>query len=197
MGLMMTSIACEKEDVVEPEPEPETPTLTAQEEEDLTFLREEEKLARDVYLFSLDKYGEQIFEKISNSEQKHMDEILDLLNYYGVEDPAQDEIGVFTNSVLQDLYDELTLISDSSVVHAYTVGATIEDLDINDIVHFEGNTEKEDLIDAYQNLVCGSKNHIQGYTTQLSNNDITYVPQFISQEDYDTILDNGHLSCMQ
>jgi len=35
--------------------------LSTEEIEDLTYLREEEKLARDVYLYSFDKYGETIF----------------------------------------------------------------------------------------------------------------------------------------
>ena len=196
MGLMLTSIGCEKDDIEEiVPPPPAEPTLTAQEESDLIFLREEEKLARDVYLFSLDKYEEQIFQNISNSEQKHMDKLLDLLNFYNIEDPAQEEIGVFTNEELQVLYDELVMISDSSLVHAFTVGAIIEDLDIKDIVHFEENTDKVDILEAYANLVCGSKNHIQGYTNKLNANGVTYVPQFISQEDYDTILDEGHLNC--
>ncbi len=192
---MLTSIGCEKDDVEEIAPPPAEPTLTAQEESDLIFLREEEKLARDVYLFSLDKYEEQIFQNISNSEQMHMDELLVLLEYYNIEDPAQDEIGVFGNSELQVLYDELVMISDSSLVHAFTVGAIIEDLDISDIIHFQENTDKADILEAYDMLVCGSKNHIQGYTNKLIANGASYTPQFISQEEYDTILSDGHLMC--
>jgi len=193
IGLMITSVGCSKDEVEEIEIA--VPTLTALEKSDLIFLREEEKLARDVYLFSLDKYEEQIFQNISNSEQKHMDQLLDLLNFYNIEDPANEEVGVFTNVELQVLYDELTMISDSSLVHAFSVGALIEDLDIKDIVLFEANTEKADILEAYEMLVCGSKNHIQGYTNKLNANGVTYIPQFISQEDYDAILSGGHLSC--
>jgi len=43
-------------------------SLSIQEKEDLQFLKEEEKLARDVYLYSYDLYGQKIFKNISNSE---------------------------------------------------------------------------------------------------------------------------------
>lgn len=50
--------------------------LTQAEIDDLKFLREEEKLARDVYLFSFNKYQVSIFDNISQSEQKHMNSVL-------------------------------------------------------------------------------------------------------------------------
>ena len=48
-----------------------TPVLSAKEASDLIFLREEEKLARDVYLALYDAWGTPIFLNISSSEQKH------------------------------------------------------------------------------------------------------------------------------
>ena len=53
--------------------------MTQAEKDGLILMREEEKLARDVYLHSFDLYGVQIFSNISNAEQTHMDRILDLL----------------------------------------------------------------------------------------------------------------------
>jgi hypothetical protein len=73
----------------------------------LLHLREEKKLARDVYLYAFRKYGQQIFSNISNSEQTHLDQILELINTYGLVDPAEEE-GKFTNEGLQNLYDQLT-----------------------------------------------------------------------------------------
>lgn len=169
--------------------------LTEQEKNDLFFLREEEKLARDVYLFSFQKYGVNIFQNISNSEQKHMDQVLVLIEYYGLNDPASSDIGVFSNDELQGLYDDLTAISDSSLIHAYTIGATIEDLDIKDIVLFELNTTKTDLLALYEALVCGSRNHMRGFNNQLESNNITYTPQFITQAEFDDIINGNHETC--
>lgn len=169
--------------------------LTQSEIDDLNFLREEEKLARDVYLFSYNKYQSEIFNSISQSEQKHMDSVLKLMTKYGIPDSASIEIGVFNNSNLQSLYTALTTQSDISVIEALKVGATIEDLDINDIDDFIINTTKSDLLKVYDNLTCGSKNHIRSYTSQLTINGLTYIPQFISIEYYNIILSSSISGC--
>jgi hypothetical protein len=172
-----------------------TVLLTQAEIEDLKFLREEEKLARDVYLFSYNKYQISVFNSISSSEQKHMDSVLSLLNKYGISDPASPQVGVFVNQDLQLLYNSLTAQATISSVEALKVGATIEDLDINDIDHFISNTTKTDLLSVYDNLTCGSKNHIRSFTTQLTLNQVVYVPQFISTEYYTTILSSPSGGC--
>jgi len=175
--------------------EPETLTLTDEEKEDLLFLREEEKLARDVYLYAYEKYGLRIFQNISGSEQNHMNMVLALLIKYELEDPASPEVGVFNNPELQTLYDELTALVDQSETDALIVGATIEDLDINDIHTFQERTEKLDLLDVYGKLECGSRNHLRSYYGELVNRDVTYSPQFISQEEFDEIVNSPHERC--
>lgn len=187
--------SCDKDDDTSGADINPTITLSEQEETDLIFLREEEKLARDVYLYAYDKYGQQIHNNVANSEQKHMDQVLVLLEQYGLEDPASQDRGVFSNTELQGLYTDLTAIADTSVIGAYLVGATIEDLDIKDIVHFEVNTTKQDLLDMYTALVCGSRNHMRGYNNQLIANNVTYVPQFITQAEFDDIINGEHESC--
>lgn len=48
-------------------------TLEEKEIEHITYIREEEKLARDVYLTLYELYQASIFENISESEQRHND----------------------------------------------------------------------------------------------------------------------------
>ncbi|MBK8348343.1 MAG: DUF2202 domain-containing protein [Saprospiraceae bacterium] len=48
------------------------------------FLRQEEKLAHDVYVYAYDKYGITIFNNISNSEQTHINNMTDLLAKYNI-----------------------------------------------------------------------------------------------------------------
>ncbi len=169
--------------------------LSQAEINDLKFLREEEKLARDVYLYSYDKYQLMIFDNISQSEQRHMNSVLNLLNKYGIPDSASTEIGVFNNPDLQKLYNSLTKQANISSVEALKAGATIEDLDINDIDDFTSNTTKPDLLNVYGNLNCGSKNHIRAFTRWLENNEVTYTPQYISVEEYNTILSSSNGGC--
>ena len=170
-------------------------TLTLKEQQDLLFLREEEKLARDVYLFSFDVYGDEVFNNIASSEQQHMDQVLTLLNTYGLKDPVSSERGVFKDPMLQDLYTDLTAGSEISLLNALTAGATIEDLDINDISIFESQTIKTDLLKLYDQLKCGSKNHLRSYTDRLDVLGGEYVPQYISFEEYNSIVSSDRERC--
>ncbi len=169
--------------------------LTASEEEDLLTLREEEKLARDVYLYAYDKYGLDIMNNISQSEQMHMDEVLSLLNKYGLEDPAIPVRGAFNNETLQTLYNDLTAQVDASELDALIVGATIEDLDIYDIEDFESRTEKSDILDVYAKLTCGSRNHMRGFYDELTLRDYSYEPQFITNEALFNIVNSDSERC--
>ncbi len=173
----------------------ETGILSQQEEEDLKFSREEEKLARDVYLFSFDKYGNAIFNNIAKSEQQHMDQVLILLNNYQISDPALSEMGVFSNYELQDLYNELTTKSNISLIDALEVGAIIEDLDINDLNILKSRTTKSDLLNVYTSLECGSRNHLRSYIGQLELNNVGYSPEFISTADFNEIINSTKEQC--
>ncbi len=192
-GIVALTISCSDETTNEDQ----LVALTEQEKEDLLFLREEEKLARDVYLFSFDIYEDGIFKNIASSEQQHMEAVLTLLNKYGLSDPTSSEIGVFKDQVLQVLYDQLTTASKESLLNALTVGATIEDLDINDISIFESRTTKEDLLQVYEGLKCGSGNHLRSYTDRLDLLETDYTPQYISPEEYTAIISTERERCGQ
>ena len=170
--------------------------LTAVEQQDLSYLREEEKLARDVYLYNKELYGLNIFGNISSREQTHMDKVLELLELAGLEDPMKsNSIGEFNNAELAVLYTELTEQSSVSIVEALKVGALIEDLDIDDIERMITHTSNETVLTLYANLVCGSKNHIRSYTRNLESNGAAYTPQFISNDYYNQILSESNAGC--
>ncbi len=101
---------------------------------DMAFLREEEKLARDVYITLHDRWGLPIFDQIAVSEQLHTDSVRALLDRHDLYDPVLDDnVGVFTDPFLASLYDQLVNLGLTSEIDALVVGATIEDLDILDI----------------------------------------------------------------
>jgi len=168
-------------------------TISAEEEAMLKYMREEEKLARDVYLKLYEVYEMQVFNNISNSEQRHMDRVLCLLNHYNIEDPASDEAGVFSDNDLQELYTSLVELGTTSNVNALTVGATIEDVDIFDLEGSIGQTSNEAIINIFEHLKCGSENHMRAFSRLLNNYDVNYTPQYIAQAAYDEILagENG------
>ena len=169
-----------------------TPALTNQEELDLLQLREEEKLARDVYLYLYDKWGQWIFANIAESEQRHMGSVLNLLVSHNIPDPVGKDIpGVFQDKLMQNLYDDLITEGSVSKVDALRVGAKIEDMDIFDIYEMLTHTEKNDLINVYENLAKGSRNHLRAFVGQLEMFGESYKAQgYLTQEEIDAIVDS-------
>ena len=170
-------------------------SLSNIEIENLQFLKEEEKLARDVYLYSFDLYSQNIFKNISNSEQSHMNSVTVILNKYDIQDLSFEERGKFSNELLQELYDSLTELSERSLEDALIAGATVEDLDINDLNTFILSTDHQDIEDMFQLLICGSRNHLRGFINNLENLNVHYIPQYISLEEYNTIINDSHEQC--
>jgi hypothetical protein len=163
--------------------------LSAAETEDLLFMREEEKLARDVYISLYDKWGLQIFSNISQSEQTHTEAIRDLIEKYDLTDPvADDTVGVFVNEELAALYEDLVAQGSESEVAALTVGALIEDLDIKDLADAIERTDNEDIALVYENLQRGSRNHLRSFTRQLDMRGESYTPAYISADEYEAII---------
>lgn len=168
---------------------PATVELSAEEAAMLTYMREEEKLARDVYLLMYETWDAAIFDKIADSEQQHMDTMLKKLDKYHLPDPALAQ-GEFTDEGLQEKYDELSGDGLNSYIDGLYVGATIEEIDMIDIQHAIDITIPVDLVVAYQHLLEGSKNHLRAYVGALETQGVVYAPQFISQELFDAIMEN-------
>lgn len=164
-------------------------TISPEEKDGLIFMREEEKLARDVYSTLYDRWGIQIFSNIAQSEQTHTEAVRTILGKYNIADPvADDTIGVFVNSDLQTLYTDLTARGLMSLEEALTVGALIEDLDIADLQKQIALTDNDDIKLVYENLMRGSRNHLRSFVSQLSSRGVTYTPQYITQSEFDAIL---------
>ncbi|TNF33770.1 MAG: DUF2202 domain-containing protein [Gammaproteobacteria bacterium] len=183
----------------------------------LIFIREEEKLARDVYMTLSTLYpSARIFVNIGEgSEQTHTDMVRDKLEAYGIPDPNPDtnnlptSIGVYTGEEFGGYFTEkyvyLIEVGSRSELDALYVGAFIEELDMHDIVecpdYIEDSdngidecgmeyTDEQPLINTYSTLVDGSKNHLRSFVGQIEAiiGEGNYVAQVISQEEVDEIL---------
>ena len=142
--------------------------LTQEQKDDLLFMVEEEKLARDVYLYLYDLWGNSIFNNISNSEQRHMDAIGYLINRYGLKAPVTlNSRGEFQNQELQELYNTLIEKGKTSLIDALEVGVAIEEKDIADLEERLEANPPEDFTTTYQNLLNGSYNHLNAFNRQL------------------------------
>ena len=192
-------------------------TLDDYEASHLTFMREEEKLARDVYLTFAGMWPDQpLFYNIATkSEQTHTDTMRDKLEQYGVDDPnpetnvnIQDTLGVFKGeewgAYFSDKFTALTDQGDISELGALYAGAFIEELDMHDIAECPevmvdagypdpcglNYTEELGLINAYSFLIDGSESHLRAYVGQIEAVEeyCTYEAQYLSQEEVDAIL---------
>lgn len=164
-------------------------SLNADELSSLQLMREEEKLARDVYTALYGKWGISVFLNISTSEQQHTDAVLTLLNKYGLKDPVGNNLpGVFANPDLQVLYTQLVAKGSISALEAYKVGATIEDLDIFDLKNSLLKSDNQDIKLVYDLLLLGSRNHMRSFYGQIISLVSSYSAQFISQSELDAII---------
>jgi hypothetical protein len=139
--------------------------LSQPETEHLLLMREEEKLARDVYLALGQKWNTPVFANIARSETRHMAAIKGLLDRYGLQDPVvEDAPGKFTNPKLAQIYEELVQTGMVSAADAYRVGVQIEELDIADLKEGLAATTHGDIRMVYQNLIQASQNHLQAFS---------------------------------
>jgi hypothetical protein len=138
-------------------------SLNEAEEAGILQLREEEKLARDVYTLLEEKWGLSAFSQIKPSEQKHMDAVAKLINRYDLLDPAQESIGIFENQKISSLFETLMTKGEQSEVDALQVGMTVEDVDIYDIDEILSKNDNQDIQVVFTNLRNGSIKHLQRF----------------------------------
>lgn len=165
-------------------------TLTPDEAAGLQFMREEEKLAHDVYVTLYEKWDLSAFNSITASEQKHTEAVAYLLERYDISDPTVgNDLGEFTDPELQALYNKLVAQGSQSIADALTVGAAIEEIDILDLQERMAETTNADILRVYKNLLAGSENHLRAFVSNLKvQTGETYAPQYLSQDDYDAIM---------
>jgi hypothetical protein len=145
--------------------------LSDVERNHLLLMREEEKIARDVYQALNAKWNHQTFSNITKSEQQHMDELKVMLDNYGIADPAAGKKpGEFKNKKLQGLYTDLVQKGSKSLSDALAVGVEIEKLDIADLEEAISKTTHSDVNLVYNNILRGSKNHLESFSRQPGGN---------------------------
>jgi hypothetical protein len=169
-------------------------SLSQEEKDGLLFMLEEEKLARDTYIYMNNLWGLNQFNNIKNSEQSHMDAIVAILEQNDIEYTILPQ-GEFSYQNLQDLYNQFVIDGQVSSESALQIGATIEDLDIVDLEDYINDSTNSVLISTYENLQCGSRNHLRSFVTAIENLGFTYTPQFLTLEEYEAILNSSREQC--
>jgi hypothetical protein len=189
-------------------------TLDFNEQTHLEYMREEEKLARDVYIALGVRYpAMKIFGNIDDAEQRHTCAVCDMLKKYGVEDPnTNDNVGVFTGSdfgtYFTAQYTDLVSRGSSNPIDALYVGAYIEEMDMIDInycpeeiiqqkngISSESDcgkiySDNPDIQRLYTSLLQGSENHLRAFVRSIERRqgEGSYQAQVLTQDQVDAIL---------
>lgn len=147
----------------------------------LLLMREEEKLAKDVYAYFASLYSVPAFTNITASETKHMSSVKTLLDKYNITDPVKDDtIWVFTNPLFTMLYNELTTKGTTSLTEALKIWIQIEELDITDIDKLLSQVPTDsDFALVYNNLRSWSIRHLTSFINNLEKQWETYVSIYL------------------
>ncbi len=165
--------------------------LSEEEQQDLQYMLEEEKLARDVYVALSEKWDHPAFKNISASEDRHFASVKLVAEKHNLQIPqnvVKDQTGKFDNKELQALYTELVNTGSQSLIAALQVGAKIEELDIKDLEAAMARTQNEQLTGLYTRLQSASQKHLRSFTQNLKQQGVDYTPMVLSQEQYNNIL---------
>jgi hypothetical protein len=160
------------------------------EQDSLAFMREEEKLAHDVYaLMDAHWTSTRVFGNIANSEATHTEAVRQLLLRYRLSDSAATSAaGSFQNASLQGLYTQLAASGAVSLIDGLKVGAAIEEIDMLDINTALLGIDNQDIRLVYDNLLKGSRNHLRSFVSNLLNQGVSYVPQYMDPAAYAAII---------
>lgn len=164
--------------------------VTETDIEHLLYMLEEEKLAHDVYVYFNEKFNRRVFQNISKSEAVHQKAVMYLINLFGIEAPDSKPAGEFHHPELQALYTKVTTEAET-LEDALKASALIEEVDIMDLKKAISETENENIKRVFSNLLQASGYHLKAFVKNLSVRGIDYQPQFLSQEEFNTILENS------
>ncbi|TNF37946.1 MAG: DUF2202 domain-containing protein [Deltaproteobacteria bacterium] len=171
-------------------------TVDPQLAADLAYLREEEKLARDVYTTLYEHRPMMMLANIAASEQAHMDAVAASLAAWGLPDPVVDDtVGVFVDPELDALYDQLVAAGRASNVAALTVAAAVEERDIADLEAMIGYITEPATLALLTNLQCASRNHMRIFVDRLTTSGDAYGAQVLSQGEVDAIVAAAREDC--
>ncbi len=166
----------------------EQTSLTPEEIAAVLYMREVEKLARDLYLTLYNATGEKIFLNLAESEQRHMDAVLAIIQKYGLPDPAG-SVGEFKNLKIAELYNTLLARASGGLLDALLAAAYVEEHDIVDLREMLTYVQNPDVRKVFQNLLDASANHLKSLVREIETRFcVKYRPQLLTEEELSQIL---------
>ena len=128
------------------------------------MMREEERLAHDLYVAFGEAWPDRRFDTISAAAARHGEATATLLANHDLPDPSVGSTpGVYAYPELQELYDAWVERGLTSKSEALAVGAELERRDIADLEAAMEATEQPDLDAVYQHIRDGSEKHLAAF----------------------------------
>ncbi|MDZ4059371.1 MAG: DUF2202 domain-containing protein, partial [Bacteroidales bacterium] len=173
-----------------------TAELTANEIEFLYAVREDEKLARDVYTYFFDKFELAPFSRIAKAEANHIAAVERLLYFYSITYPAVGPVGEFKDGDRKAYYESLINKGDTAL-EAYKATAYLEEKDVADYTLVLGSIQNPNIKMVIENLIKGSSNHLRASVRQVNALGGTYAPAFLTQEKFEEIVNSSFINGKQ
>ncbi len=151
-----------------------TGTVNEAETAGLLYMREEEKLARDVYTYLYTKYKLPVFLNVSKSETVHVSAVMKLIEGFNIVDNSSDVAGIYVNTHLTELYKQLIDLGNLSVIDALKVGVMIEQADIEDLTNELLTVQNPSIKTVYTNLLAASNAHLKAFSWNLNVRGVVY-----------------------
>jgi hypothetical protein len=167
-----------------------TADLTADEIEFIFAVREDEKIARDLYISFFGKFGLKPFENIGKAEDNHIKATEKLFDYYEIDYPALSGNGKFENAIRQKLFDSL-LLKVNTELDAFKVMAVLEESNIVEYGAVIKTVVNPNIKMVIENLAKASANHFKAAIRQITALGGTYTPEFLTQEQYRAVIAIG------
>lgn len=152
--------------------------------EDILFLINEEKFARDIYQFASEKYQMQVFTNKITSEENHRTLLSGLLQ------DAPDiptAYGEFKDTLWLHAFMDFKARAAISLENAMLTGALIEEQDIFDLEKRKLLTTDTAVIRIYDILISASEQHLRSFLKSIEAGGTPYVPQYLSAARVDQI----------
>ncbi len=163
--------------------------LTGGEEGFLLHMREEEKLARDLYLDFSEYWKLPLFAKTARAEQRHMLTTGLMIELFGLEDPITDDgRGLFSDPAWSTLYAELSARGGLSIEEALGAAGWVEEADIVDLTEALEQSSDPALIRTFDHLLRGSVSHLRAVVKALAKRGVGYEAQLLDPDRLEGLL---------
>jgi hypothetical protein len=166
--------------------------LSAEETATLLFAREEAKMARDISQLLYERWGSQIFRNLYAAGQDNFDMLGCLIDKYRLHDPAFATPGVFSNEILQSMYNNLIGQGLNSQQDALRVSALVQEFGLYDLTNRGKQADNADIRVVLGSIMLDTRNNLRDISPLMTSAGVIYNTSYINPGLYHTIISSGH-----